>query len=95
MLTKIDHRPFSDGQPHKGCHGILCGELVGGAFALGEAEGDIDQSKCFVRQCRYLLSCEDGNYETVFTKAIEYTDFPLPKIALWFSDNVILLPSEY
>lgn len=41
------------------------------------------------------LTCEDGNGHTVFTKAIEYTDFPSPEITLWFTDNVILLPSEY
>jgi hypothetical protein len=42
-----------------------------------------------------LLSCDDGNDNVVFSKAIEYTDFPLPKIALYFTDNTILLPSEY
>jgi hypothetical protein len=41
------------------------------------------------------LTCEDGNGRTVFTKSIQYTDFPLPEIVLWFANNVILLPSEY
>jgi hypothetical protein len=41
------------------------------------------------------LTCEDGNCHTVFTKQIEYTDFPLEKISFYFIDNVILLPSEY
>lgn len=41
------------------------------------------------------LTCEDGNHTTVFTKAIAFTDFPLPEITLWFTDNTILLPSEY
>ena len=41
------------------------------------------------------LTCEDGNGHAVFTRAIEYTDFPLPEITLWFANNVILLPSEY
>jgi len=41
------------------------------------------------------LTCEDGNGKAVFSKAIEYTDFPLPEIALYFTDNTILLPSEY
>jgi hypothetical protein len=41
------------------------------------------------------LSCEDGNGNVAFTKAIEYTDFPLPEITLWFSNNVIYLPSEH
>jgi hypothetical protein len=41
------------------------------------------------------LSCEDGNYKTVYSKEIEYTDFPLPEITLWFADNTIYLPSEH
>jgi len=40
------------------------------------------------------LTCEDGNGNAVYQKAIEYTDFPLPEIALYFTNNVILLPSE-
>ena len=42
-----------------------------------------------------LLACEDGNGNAVYSKAIEYTDFPLPEIALYFIGNTILLPSEY
>ncbi|MGP0092330.1 MAG: DUF6876 family protein [Xanthobacteraceae bacterium] len=41
------------------------------------------------------LTCEDGNGKAVYCKAIEYTDFPLPEIALYFTNSVILLPSEY
>ena len=41
------------------------------------------------------LSCDDGNSNAVFTKRIEFTDFPLPEIRLYFTDNTILLPSEY
>ena len=41
------------------------------------------------------LTCEDGNGGVVFTKAIEYTDFPLAEITLFFLNNTILLPSEY
>ena len=41
------------------------------------------------------LTCEDGNGNNVFTKAIEFTDFPIPEITLWFADNTIFLPSEY
>jgi len=41
------------------------------------------------------LVCEDGNGTTVYTKMIEYTDFPLDAIDLYFIDNTILLPSEY
>jgi len=41
------------------------------------------------------LTCEDGNGGVVFTKAIEYTDFPLEEITLYFMNKTILLPSEY
>jgi hypothetical protein len=41
------------------------------------------------------LTCEDGNDNIVFTKKIEYTDFPLDEITLYFANNVIHLPSEY
>jgi hypothetical protein len=41
------------------------------------------------------LSCEDGNGKAVTSKSLEYTDFPLPNATLWFTENTILLPSEY
>jgi hypothetical protein len=40
------------------------------------------------------LTCDDGNGRIVFRKEIEYTDFPLDEITLWFENNVIYLPSE-
>lgn len=39
------------------------------------------------------LTCEDGNGKTVFTKAIDYTDFPEERVTLWFANNTIYLPS--
>jgi hypothetical protein len=42
-----------------------------------------------------VQSCDDGNGNMVFTKRIEYTDFPLPEIRFYCTDGVILLPSEY
>lgn len=41
------------------------------------------------------LICEDGNGRAVYSKAIEYTDFPLPEVALYFVGGTILLPGEY
>lgn len=41
------------------------------------------------------LACEDGNSKVIFTKKIEFTDFPLLEIAFYFTDNVLMLPSEY
>jgi hypothetical protein len=41
------------------------------------------------------LTCEDGNGRKVFAKPIEFTDFPLEEIVLYFTGRVILLPNEY
>jgi len=41
------------------------------------------------------LICEDGNDNVVFTKAIEFTDFPKEGVTLWFANDVIYLPSEH
>jgi hypothetical protein len=41
-----------------------------------------------------VLLCEDGNGRVVFSKHIECTDFPFAEIVLWFSNNVIYLPTE-
>lgn len=41
-----------------------------------------------------VIVCDDGNGNVLVTKDISLTDFPLPEQKLYFSDNVILLPSE-
>jgi len=41
------------------------------------------------------LVCDDGNGRVVFSKQIEFTDFSLDTISLYFTNNTILLPSEY
>ena len=43
------------------------------------------------------LTCDDGNDNdnVIYTKRIEYTDFPQEGITLYFTNNTILLPSEY
>jgi len=41
------------------------------------------------------LECSDGDNNIVYTQQIEYTDFPLDEIKLYFVNNVIHLPSEY
>jgi hypothetical protein len=40
------------------------------------------------------LICSDGNDNIVYTQHIEYTDFPIAEITLWFENNTIYLPSE-
>lgn len=41
------------------------------------------------------LTCEDGNGHAVFTKQLEFTDFPAEGVELYFTNNTILVPSEY
>jgi hypothetical protein len=41
------------------------------------------------------LICDDGNDNIVYTQDIEFTDFPIEQITLWFSNGVIYLPSEH
>lgn len=41
------------------------------------------------------LVCEDGNGRKLLSKVIPYTDFPLREIKLYYTNNTILLPSEY
>ena len=48
-----------------------------------------------------VLTCDDGNGNVVFTREIEFTDFPAESVTLWCCDGgpggckVIMLPSEY
>lgn len=48
------------------------------------------------------LVCSDGNYQKLYSKSVEYTDFPLAEIEIWAVENehgprhfTMLLPSEY
>jgi len=42
-----------------------------------------------------ILVCEDGNYHELYREKIEWTDFPLNNIELWFENGVLILPSEH
>jgi hypothetical protein len=58
-------------------------------------EEDFQVWKLTVTGSKAKVVCEDGNDKVVFSQDIDFTDFPEPGITLWFTDNVILLPSEY
>ncbi len=45
--------------------------------------------------CTALLTCGDGNNHIVHAEELPYTDFPLPEIKLYLTDNVLMLTSEY
>ena len=61
--------------------------IAGEAFQVWRLRVHDDQSA--------TLTCGDGNGTIVYTKHIPFTDFPLEEITFYFTDNVILLPSEY
>jgi hypothetical protein len=42
-----------------------------------------------------ILTIEDGNYNLIASQEIEFTDFPLDEITLWFTNKVLYLPSEH
>ena len=42
-----------------------------------------------------VLSCGDGNGNTVYSQQISFTDFPLPTINFYFCGGVLMLPNEY
>ncbi len=42
-----------------------------------------------------ILSCTDGDDTSLYVHRIEWTDFPLDSISLWFSGKTLYLPSEH
>ena len=42
-----------------------------------------------------LIVVTDGNDVELMRQELEYTDFPLSKIRLYYTDNTVLLPREY
>lgn len=42
-----------------------------------------------------VFTADDGNGNVLHFQVVEFTDFPLNEVSLYFIDNVILLPSEY
>jgi hypothetical protein len=51
--------------------------------------------KLIVDDGRAIIKVEDGNENLIKEFKISYTDFPLKEFSLWFTDSVLLLPSEY
>lgn len=43
----------------------------------------------------WMIQCTDGNNKVLATQDISYSDFPIDSIAIWLTDGVALLPSEY
>lgn len=75
----------------------LLDEIAFGQYLPAVAAEEFQHWKLTVnlRTHSAVLTCDDGNDQIVFTKEIEFTDFPLEEIRFFFTNQVILLPSEY
>lgn len=79
-----------------GAYWLLDSIAIAQKFSTAVAGEDFQLWKLTVENDRTaLLACEDGNGRRIYAQAIDYTDFPLPEIKLYFTNGVILLPSEY
>jgi hypothetical protein len=93
------HVVFTDGAKHAADEGggywLLDVIAVAQRYEKRVAAERFQVWKLAVRPDRTAtLTCEDGNYNTVYTQQLEFTDFPAPEVTLWFENNTIYLPSE-
>ena len=65
----------------------LVPEVAGETFQLWRLTLEDDRSA--------ILSCMGSNGETVWTREIGWTDFPLATITFYYTDRTLLLSSEY
>ena len=89
---------FTDGAKYVADTGGAYWLLDAIAFAQAEKLVSAEQFQLWklkVQNQTASLTCEDGNGNAVYRQEIEYTDFPLDEIAFYFTNNTILLPSEY
>jgi len=43
----------------------------------------------------WIIAAEDGNGKTIHFMRLEFSDFPLNQLKLFYCNNTLLLPSEY
>jgi hypothetical protein len=90
------HRRAHHVAEHGGAYWLLDEIAIIQPYNKAVAAEEFQVWKLAVRPARTAtLTCDDGNGNIVFTKEIEHTDFPLDEITLYFTNNVIHLPSEY
>jgi hypothetical protein len=69
-------------------------------IATNQIEGPVSKEpfqvwKLVVADSKGVVTCDDGDGNIVHTQTIDFTDFPEEGVTLWFTNNVILLSSEY
>lgn len=66
------------------------------AQPAGLAEADFQSWTLSVAEdASAVLRCTDGNDAPLYRKEIPFTDFPLKRVQLFFSNHTLLLPSEW
>lgn len=91
---------FTDGAKYVadqgGAYWLLDAIAIAQRFEKNVAAEEFKVWKLKVNEDRTAsLTCDDGNDNIVYTQNIPYTDFPLDEIKFYFTDNTILMPSEY
>ena|SRR5579864_653092 len=90
---------FTDGAryvaDHGGAYWLLDEIALAQKFSSGVKREGFQRWTLTVEDTKGILTCDDGNGNIVYQKPIPYTDFPLREIKFYFTDSVILLPSEY
>lgn len=43
----------------------------------------------------FIAICEDGNDNKIITQIIEFSDFEHDNLTFWFTNRIVILPSEY
>ena len=90
---------FTDGAKHVadegGAYWLLDAIAICQRYEKRVAAAGFQVWKLVVRPDRTAtLTCQDGNDNVVYTQQLEFTDFPVETMTLWFENNVIYLPSE-
>jgi hypothetical protein len=93
--SRVRSITYTDGADKGGAYWLLDEIALAQKFSTAVAKEPFQVWKLTVSDRKGVLTCDDGNGKVVYTKPIPFTDFPLPEIKFYFTDNVILLPSEY
>jgi len=51
--------------------------------------------RCAPGETKFLLTCEDGNYNQLYQSEIPFSDFEGDQVTIWLIDWILILPSEY
>lgn len=90
---------FTDGAKYladqAGAYWLLDEIALAQRFQKSVAKEEFQLWHLIVKDNTADLVCEDGNGRNVYVQHIPFTDFPLDEVKLYFTNNTILLPSEY